>query len=136
MMPVPATPRAGHGRRSSAPGLVDKRIAAGALTGDRASRAVMAKSVDGMTAEMLYSTVPGTGPGTADGIEVDTDAVQYKGIDGVLFCAGADCKVEDVTDGHLCRHLQADRKLVLRTRPQTAWRRTLANTGDAAGTYT
>ena len=70
-------------------GLVNMRIAAGASA---ASRAVMAKSVDGMTAGDLGLTAA---PGTADGTEVDT-AVVYKGIGGVLFCAGSDCKVENV----------------------------------------
>ena len=74
-------------------GLKDMRIVAGAS--GTPTRAVMAKSVAGMTADDLGLTAA---PGTADGTEVDTD-VAYKGIAGVLICAGDDCAVENVVEG-------------------------------------
>ena len=78
-------------------GLMDMQIAAGAPTG-AATRAVMAKSVAGMTVANLFSTVPGSAPSTTENAETDVD-VQYKGIDGVLICAGDDCGVENVEAG-------------------------------------
>ena len=78
--------------------LVDKRIVAG--SGTATTRAVKAKSVAGMTMGDLFASgsLPArTAVGTNDGTEVDTD-VAYKGIAGVLFCAGSDCKVGGDTD--------------------------------------
>lgn len=77
-------------------GLMDMQIAAGAPTG-AATRAVMAKSVAGMTAGDLFSTV-GNAPSTTENAETDGD-VEYKGIAGVLICAGEDCGVENVVEG-------------------------------------
>ena len=72
--------------------LMDMRVArAGGGT-----RIVRATSVDGMRTMDLFSTVPGS-IATADGTEIDTD-VEYKGIPGLLFCAGADCMVEGAGD--------------------------------------
>lgn len=78
--------------------LMEKRVVAGAgsLTPTQTSRAVMAKSVDGMKTMDLFSTVPGT-IGTTDGTEIDAD-VEYMGIPGLLFCGGSDCKVEGTGD--------------------------------------
>ena len=68
--------------------LMDMRVAA---TGG-GTRIVKAKSVDGMKTMDLFSTVPGS-MATTDGTEIDAN-VEYKGIPGLLFCAGADCMVE------------------------------------------
>ncbi len=72
--------------------LMDKRVAA---TGG-GTRVVRAMSVDGMRTTDLFSTVPGSIAST-DGTEIDTD-VEYRGIPGLLFCAGTDCMVEVVGD--------------------------------------
>ena len=74
-------------------GLMDMRISTGA-TSPATTRAVMAMSVAGMTADKLGLTAAPTS--TADGAE---GTGTYKGIAGVLFCAGGDCAVEDVVDG-------------------------------------
>ena len=111
-------------------GLMDMRIAAGAPSG-AATRAVMAMSVAGMTADKLGLTAT---PGTAEGTEVDTDVV-YKGIAGVLFCAGGDCGVEDVEDGVFA----ADTSKLTGSwyfAPDNSMATYLAGTGAAAGTYT
>ena len=68
--------------------LMDMRVAA---TGG-GTRIVRATSVDGMKTMDLFSTVPGS-IATADGTEIDAD-VEYRGIPGLLFCAGGDCMVE------------------------------------------
>ena len=68
--------------------LMDMRVAA---TGG-GTRIVKAKSVDGMKTMDLFGTVPGSIP-TTDGTEIDAN-VEYRGIPGLLFCAGADCMVE------------------------------------------
>ena len=68
--------------------LMDMRVAA---TGG-GTRIVKAKSVDGMKTMDLFSTVPDS-MATTDGTEIDAN-VEYKGIPGLLFCAGADCMVE------------------------------------------
>ena len=68
------------------PDLMDTRIVTGGPSGG--TRAVMAKSVAGMTADKLGQS---STPAIADGTEV---AGTYKGIAGTLFCAGDDCGVE------------------------------------------
>ena len=68
--------------------LMDKRVAA---TGG-GTRTVEATSVDGTKTLDLFSTVPGS-IATADGTEIDAN-VAYRGIPGLLFCAGDDCMVE------------------------------------------
>lgn len=68
--------------------LMDMRVAA---TGG-GTRIVRATSVDGMKTMDLFSTVPGS-IATADGTEIDAD-VEYRGIPGLLFCAGGDCMVD------------------------------------------
>ncbi len=68
--------------------LMDKRVAAPG----GGTRIVKAMSVDGMRTADLFSTVPDP-IATTDGTEIDTD-VEYRGIPGLLFCAGADCMVE------------------------------------------
>ena len=110
--------------------VMDKRIAAGAPSGS-ASRAVKAVSVAGMTAADVSVTAS---PGTADGTEVDP-GVAYKGINGVLFCAGTDCKVEDVVEGTFAA---ATSKLTgsWYFAPDDGDTATYTEgTGDAAGTY-
>ena len=72
--------------------LMDMRVA-GTVGG---TRIVKAMSVDGMTTMDLFSTVPDP-IATADGTEIDAD-VEYKGIPGLLFCAGGDCMVEGAGD--------------------------------------
>ena len=72
--------------------LMDKRVAA-AGGGTRIDRAM---SVDGMKTMDLFSTVPGS-IATADGAEIDA-GVEYKGIPGLLFCAGGNCMVEGAGD--------------------------------------
>ena len=74
--------------------LMDMRVAA---TGG-GTRTVKAMSVDGMKTMDLFSTgnVPSTIE-TGDGEEIDTN-VEYKGIPGLLFCAGGDCMVEGEGD--------------------------------------
>ena len=74
--------------------LMDMRVArAGGGT-----RVVRAMSVDGMMTTDLFSTVPSPGSiETADGTEIDA-GVEYKGIPGLLFCAGGDCMVEGAGD--------------------------------------
>ncbi len=71
--------------------LMDMRIADG-TTGN--NKAVKAKSVAGMTADKLGLSATPTS--TDDGAQADGT---YKGITGVLFCAGSDCSVEDVVEG-------------------------------------
>ena len=84
-------------------GLVDKRIASGSGT-----KTVKAVSVAGMKAKLnesgtsgLFTNVPTT-ISTTDGTEINSDSPEadptYKGIRGVLFCAGSDCKVEGTGD--------------------------------------
>ena len=72
-------------------GLMNMRIAAAAGGG---TMSVMAKSVDGMTAEKLgQDQAPSS---TDDGAQTSGT---YKGIAGTLFCAGEDCKAgSTVTD--------------------------------------
>ena len=65
--------------------LVDARIVNAEVT-----MAVKAMSVDGMT----LTNAQGEGD-IADGTQ---DGATYKGIGGMVFCNGADCKVEEVTD--------------------------------------
>ena len=72
--------------------LMDMRVAA---TGG-GTRIVSATSVDGMKTMDLFSTVPDP-IATADGTEIDAD-VEYRGIPGLLFCAGGDCMVEGTGD--------------------------------------
>ena len=72
--------------------LMDMRVAD---TGGK-TRVVKAMSVDGMKTMDLFGTVPDP-IATADGTEIDAD-VGYKGIPGLLFCAGADCMVEGAGD--------------------------------------
>jgi len=72
--------------------LMDKRVAA--VGGG--TRTVRAMSVDGMKTMDLFGTVPGS-IATADGAEIDA-GVEYRGIPGLLFCAGADCMVEGAGD--------------------------------------
>ena len=72
--------------------LMDMRVAG---TGG-GTRIVRAMSVDGMKTMDLFSTVPDP-VATADGTEIDAD-VEYKGIPGLLFCAGGDCMVEGAGD--------------------------------------
>ncbi len=70
-------------------GLKDMRIG----TSGGNNRSVKAKSVAGMTAGDLFSTLPNrNNVGTEDGNQTGDD-VSYKGIEGVLFCTGSDCKV-------------------------------------------
>ena len=72
--------------------LMDKRVAD---TGG-GTRIVRAMSVDSMKTMDVFSTVPGT-IATEDGTEIDND-VEYRGIPGLLFCAGGDCMVEGTGD--------------------------------------
>ena len=112
----------------------------GAATGG-GTRAVTAKSVDGMTIGDVYAaaaTLPDRSAfSTTDGSQVngaaDGSTVVYKGIPGVLFCAGDDCKVggtdttlaaaDKLTGSWYFTDLDADNRY-------------LAGTGTAAGTYT
>ena len=112
--------------------LVDKRIAA---TGG-GTTSVKAKSVAGMTVAKLYDAdnLPDTAPATADGTQIDNN-VEYKGIAGKLFCAGSDCKVEDVVTGTFA---VATSKLTgswYFTPDGAATVTYLAGTGASAGTY-
>ena len=72
--------------------LVDKRIVEGTIT-----KAVKASSVDGMTL-----TNDQTAGDIADGTQ---DGATYKGIEGMVFCNGSDCEVEDVADDNTVRKL-------------------------------
>ena len=72
--------------------LVDRRVSD---TGG-GTRIVSAMSVDGMKTMDLFSTVPDP-VATADGTEIDAD-VEYRGIPGLLICAGGDCMVEGAGD--------------------------------------
>ena len=98
------------------------------------TRAVKAKSVAGMTLDDLFSTTPTSALTTTDGFQIETD-VAYKGISGVLFCAG-ECDVEaadatatapadddELTGDWYFTDLNANNRY-------------LAGTGTAAGTYT
>ncbi len=112
--------------------VMDMRIAvSGSGTG---TRVVKAKSVAGMTAADLFSTLPPRATvGTSDGTQITTN-VAYKGIAGVLFCAGTDCKV-----GGTGTDLVAGDKLTgswYLTDAGDGARTYLAGTGDDAGTYT
>ena len=79
--------------------VMDKRVAVGAGT-----RAVKAASVDGMTINFDASILPtntasdatsdaGTQLGTL--VSTDDQTVNYKGINGVVFCQGSDCTVTE-----------------------------------------
>ncbi len=102
--------------------IVEKRIG----TTGGATRLVKAKSVDGMEADDLFSTVP-ENILTTDGTQIEGADVAYKGIQGILFCAGSDCGVEGTG---------ADRELT------GSWYFTDTNNdrtyiaGTTAGTYT
>ena len=81
---------------------MDMRIGSNAPTGVT-TRVVTAKSVDGMTVGDVYAFDDTTTLARADfvtrnGVEylgaANGSTYVYKGIAGVLFCAGADCKVE------------------------------------------
>ena len=110
--------------------LMDMRISTGAVS-PATTRAVMAKSVAGMTADKLGQTAA---PGTADGTEVAS--ATYKGITGTLFCAGSDCKVEhvDTTAGFIAAtsKLTGSWYFAPDGGSMTTY---LAGTGAAAGTY-
>ena len=77
--------------------LVQMRIGTG-VSGSAATRPVMATSFAGMPAASITSGTPGAGD-VADGREYGGPrgaGANYKGIPGVVFCAGA-CKVEEVS---------------------------------------
>ena len=73
--------------------LVDMRVHAGAVGGAR-TRAVKAASFAGMPLASITSGAPAAGDAIADGAEYAT--AHFRGIDGVVFCAGA-CAVEGET---------------------------------------
>ena len=102
--------------------LADKRVAAT----DGGTRPVKALSVDGMKAMDLFATVPETIAST-DGTEIDA-GVAYKGVPGMLFCAGADCAVAGEGDARTLTgswYVAADNAMHYYRR----------GTGDEAGVY-
>ena len=107
-------------------GLMDMRIASG--TGTRVAKS---KSMDDMKVSDLFTDAATVTIGTDDGTQIDsataTEDPTYKGIPGVLFCAG-DCEVEGTGDA---RVLAGDWYFT----PDGAMDTYLAGTGANAGTY-
>ncbi len=117
----------------------DMRIASGGTTSP-----VKAKSVAGMTVKKLYDpdNLPTTAPATADGTQITTN-VEYKGITGTLFCAGSDCKVENVVANTFAAATSkltgswyfTNQGVSVQDNTVTMDSTYTAGTGDSAGTY-
>ncbi len=74
--------------------LMPMRIASTGTT----TKAVQAKSANDMTVDDFFEDVPDS-IDIADGTQI-SDA-KYKGIEGVLFCAGDNCKVSGTAESHV-----------------------------------
>ena len=76
--------------------VMDKRVS----TSETSTKIVKASSVSGMTlttGDLSAATEVATG--TQHGTLERTSSILYEGIPGMVFCQGADCKIESVTTG-------------------------------------